>query len=815
MTRKAVSGLLPQYQKNAGGSSASGYWLKFYELDSGSTAVPKSIFTELAGGAELDKCKLNTRGETISNQNDDDSTFIPYVSGDYDAYLFLTESDADNNNTINATFLGTNETAAEVVSDAPKPEFQTVADLKTGTATNYAQTVDFSQYLNRKVSLVWNNEISKEGTAEYLITNVNPNNLSTLVNGIWVGANHALPDGFYAKLVIENGAVNVDQLGAVGDYYTDRDGTIKNPAPTDDSLAFQVAPVLAFQIKFSDRAYFYNSAKPIDLSYIDNGTPRSQWRVTGASRMKSVIKYGNSENLFLCTSRGGTNTYFEHMRLSSDVNNVRSSSNIIINETTSSAIKLESATRVTIHDCYIDGFANGIFAENVAGLWCEFLTLNNTEIFRNLTNIKLRVNGGTNSFTGMDIHNTIIHTIPEIDTGSGGVPHGAGIGFDMGEGCYVYNSKIGCEFVGQGDPSEICFIARAGAGGNSNCEQTEFDIWSENAGKVVIEDGAKVDGNGFWKEHLGQLVIEDNNTAANKTFQIFENGQRTWYGKPLDNPNWGFDTITKFTPGISPGASPISGLHAVDGAGRSPVLAMTDSPNSAIVFAVGTLLKDLIPVAYVDSGGGYHAGGKAARYFNEPTAPATGASDEPSGSVKIVEDTQRDIDCRPLAAYTSDTNGTTPYALSVQMIYPSSTRPSAPITGQQMWYTTTSEPSWYNGSGWVEATVSASDQRLKTEPEQITDAELDVVSKLKIIKYKWKDSEKTKGGKARYHFGVIAQDIVKACNESGVNIDKFAPLILSTVPDDYGNVIGEIWQVRHTEIQYLMIEHLRRKAGKK
>ncbi len=169
MTRKAVSGLLPQYQKNAGGSSASGYWLKFYGLDSGSTAVPKSMFTKLTGGAELDKCKLNTRGETISNQSDDDSTFIPYVEGDYDAYLFLTESDADSNNTINATFLGANQAAAEIVSDAPKPEFQTVSDLKTGTATNYAQTVDFSQYFGRQVETLGFDAVNDGGGAVYVI----------------------------------------------------------------------------------------------------------------------------------------------------------------------------------------------------------------------------------------------------------------------------------------------------------------------------------------------------------------------------------------------------------------------------------------------------------------------------------------------------------------------------------------------------------------------------------------------------------------------------------------------------------------------
>lgn len=103
MARQAVTGLVPQYSRNASGDSTSGYWLKFYFAG---TTTPLIMYTDIEGGTPLDKCMLNTRGETISNELDDDSVFIPYVDGDYDAYLFYSERAANDNDTDDAQYLG-------------------------------------------------------------------------------------------------------------------------------------------------------------------------------------------------------------------------------------------------------------------------------------------------------------------------------------------------------------------------------------------------------------------------------------------------------------------------------------------------------------------------------------------------------------------------------------------------------------------------------------------------------------------------------------------------------------------------------------
>lgn len=167
MARRPTTGLLAQYAKNAGGASASGYWLKFFSATYGASTSPITMYTQQTGGVGLAKCKLNTRGEPISDSGDDDSTFIPYIDGNWDAYIFFTEADADANNTVNSIYLGTN--IEEVDSLQSNLQFASVATLKTGDALNRDATVDFADYVGRKVATVVNNTTSKKGGAEYII----------------------------------------------------------------------------------------------------------------------------------------------------------------------------------------------------------------------------------------------------------------------------------------------------------------------------------------------------------------------------------------------------------------------------------------------------------------------------------------------------------------------------------------------------------------------------------------------------------------------------------------------------------------------
>jgi hypothetical protein len=213
MARRSIAGLPPQYSKNAGGASASGYWLKLYDVG---TTTNKLMWTLDIGGSSLTKCKLNTRGEPISNSVDDDSVFVPYVDGGYKAALYATAADADADNTANALWACDNISnyEGEGYQSIVSAEFATVATMKSATPLNNIGPINWGDYLGRKISTVVSNTTSNAGGADYVITNVNPGNLSTLVGGIWVGANHDLGGGYYAELKYSD-AVPFVCLGAL------------------------------------------------------------------------------------------------------------------------------------------------------------------------------------------------------------------------------------------------------------------------------------------------------------------------------------------------------------------------------------------------------------------------------------------------------------------------------------------------------------------------------------------------------------------------------------------------------------------------
>lgn len=107
-------------------------------------------------------------------------------------------------------------------------EFATVATMKSATPLNGMGSINWADYLGRKVSTVVNNTTSNEGGAPYVIVNVNPSNLSSLYGSIWGGRNHDLGGGFYAKLLDDN-CVDLAQYGLPLSDMTDN-ATVLNGA---------------------------------------------------------------------------------------------------------------------------------------------------------------------------------------------------------------------------------------------------------------------------------------------------------------------------------------------------------------------------------------------------------------------------------------------------------------------------------------------------------------------------------------------------------------------------------------------------------
>lgn len=75
-------------------------------------------------------------------------------------------------------------------------------------------------------------------------------------------------------------------------------------------------------------------------------------------------------------------------------------------------------------------------------------------------------------------------------------------------------------------------------------------------------------------------------------------------------------------------------------------------------------------------------------------------------------------------------------------------------------------------------TINTSDERLKEQVTELSAAEKRVAQACRglLRKYKWKDAVARKGAAARWHFGIIAQDLVDAFAAEGLDADDYGVL---------------------------------------
>jgi len=188
-----------------------------YNVDFGVTvpfmspAAGASVAIRKANGGVLAQLYSASTGGTLLNNpftlGADARIFCYVESGKYDLEVTLAGETVTY-----ADF----QAVDDIVIEGPKGtlQFADIESMKAGSAFNQqASKLNFANYLGQKVSTVTHNTRSNKGGADYIITNVNPGNLSTLVNGVWVGANHDLGGGFYAEFT--NECIDMYQLGVV------------------------------------------------------------------------------------------------------------------------------------------------------------------------------------------------------------------------------------------------------------------------------------------------------------------------------------------------------------------------------------------------------------------------------------------------------------------------------------------------------------------------------------------------------------------------------------------------------------------------
>lgn len=182
-----------------------------------------------------------TLAQTYSDRNGATLTANPVIVG-ADGYVSVYVKSGSYDMTVvsgaSTTSVADILAVDDIIISGPQgePQFATVAAMIAGTPLNQKPgSFNWSNYVGRTVKTVVNNSTSNAGGAEYLITTTNPGSLSTLVGGIWVGPNHSLGGGYYAKIVISESKISAESCGAVADWNrTSRTGT-------DATLAIQRA----------------------------------------------------------------------------------------------------------------------------------------------------------------------------------------------------------------------------------------------------------------------------------------------------------------------------------------------------------------------------------------------------------------------------------------------------------------------------------------------------------------------------------------------------------------------------------------------
>lgn len=90
--------------------------------------------------------------------------------------------------------------------------------------------------------------------------------------------------------------------------------------------------------------------------------------------------------------------------------------------------------------------------------------------------------------------------------------------------------------------------------------------------------------------------------------------------------------------------------------------------------------------------------------------------------------------------------------------------------------------------------INTSDGTVKTDVSAPTDTEIRVAKKLKslIVRYKFIDAVEEKGKEARWHFGVIAQEVEKAFAEEGLNASDYGLFCYDEWEDQYQTIPAEM-----------------------
>lgn len=134
-------------------------------------------------------------------------------------------------------------------------------------------------------------------------------------------------------------------------------------------------------------------------------------------------------------------------------------------------------------------------------------------------------------------------------------------------------------------------------------------------------------------------------------------------------------------------------------------------------------------------------------------------------------------------------------------------------------------------------TIQPSDRRIKTQVEAVPDIALDAYGSVAHKRFKYIDSVAEKGDKARWHTGLIAQDIKEAFEAAGLDATEYGLLCYNKWPDIYEHIFetveedsrivtkdtgrvrlviaaGDRWSIRPDECAFMEAAYQRRELSR-
>jgi hypothetical protein len=470
MAYAPVAFIAPYYRK------FKNYWLKAYEPG---TTTPKTMASDSTGATTFAKLQINNDGFIESSGG---AITTPFIDGPYDAYLFPTETEADDNDTTNAERVADNlqgigtAQIAETMQDYVAFEFDTVADAQIGLTIGGKTVVlavnDVIRIKERSNALF--DVISGTGTA----------------NGFDIIAHATLDLSFVLRI---ERPLDISTMGAKTSVLS-----AENNAAIDAWIA------KGRSLTINAGTYQYdNSISQLNIP--------SNCRITGQAL--SALQFSSS---------------------SDDSVTITNKSNIVIDSvnfigpgtgfgTGSDGLVIEGATNLTMVNCEVSQF-NGI---GVSMNNCIDSKITRNRCFNNSVYGIQDKNGSRNKITYNDLYNN-----GKTDAGTNAIGRGL-VTWMVENGSYNFNKCFGnTEYglriysqSGDANPTKDNIYMGNHCYDNGTSGNIEFYMFNESNlinGNIVTQNVITIDG---FKSIIGMSVQGGDNTISDNQIKNSSNDQ--------------------------------------------------------------------------------------------------------------------------------------------------------------------------------------------------------------------------------------------------------------------------------------------------